>query len=39
MAVDMEPYYPLKEGEEAHWEVGHMTRMWQSALLSLSPGC
>ena len=23
---DMEPYYPLKEGEEAHWEVsGHMT--------------
>lgn len=20
-AVDMEPYYPLKEGEEAHWEV------------------
>ena len=32
-AVDMEPYYPLKEGEEAHWEVtmtsqpGHMTCM------------
>ena len=23
---DMEPYYPLKEGEEAHWEVrDHMT--------------
>lgn len=22
---DMEPYYPLKEGEEAHWEVsGHI---------------